>query len=313
VTVTATDASGNSATCISQILVDGLPCGISSSPDGINCENGSAASYNPQTGVYTLSSINCFAPPSGQTNDQSAFVGRMLCGNGSIQALVTSLNGLGFAGITMRETLSGGSKKVTLLHNRQSLLRREIRNVTNGPASVTNTLSINRFWLRLTRVNNQIIGYTSANGIQWRQSMVTSVSMNSCIQVGMVVYGSSPGSVVTATFSNVLIIGNGMLNLQEQGTGTDNFTDLNNLNFTAMLFPNPATNLTYLILGNIENQEAKLLLQDMTGRQVLMQQLTKNPGELNPLDVSSLPGGVYTLTIIIGNQPPQVLRLVVQH
>lgn len=311
VTVTATDARGNSASCVSQITVTGLPCGMSAPPNGVNCADGNAASFDPQTGVYTVSSSNCFAPPFGQTNDQSAFVGRMLCGNGSIQVRVTSLSGLGFAGITMRETLSGGSKKVTLLHNRQSMLRREIRNITNGTGSVTNSPAINRFWLRLVRVGNQIVGYTSVNGTAWNQTMVTSVAMNSCIQVGMVVYGSSPGSEVTATFSNVLIVGSSMQNLQEQGTGS--VVDLNSLDLATMLFPNPATDLTYLDLSNLENQEVELLLQDLTGRQVLLQQLPEAPAELYPLDVSSLPNGVYTLSIRIGNQPPRAVRLLVQH
>jgi hypothetical protein len=46
VTVTATDARGNTASCISQVTVTGLPCGITAPPNGINCVDGNAASYN---------------------------------------------------------------------------------------------------------------------------------------------------------------------------------------------------------------------------------------------------------------------------
>ncbi len=211
----------------------------------------------------------------------------------------------------MRETLSGGSKKVTLLHNRQTMLRREIRNTTNGTGTVINSVAFNRFWLRLVRFNNQIVGYTSANGIQWTQSMVSSVSMGSCIQVGMVVYGSSPGSDVTATFSNVLIVGNSMLNLQVNNT--DSSPDLNSLDLESMLFPNPAVDITYLDLSNLEGQEAEIVLLDLMGRPVMQQKIDTITGSTYPLDVSALPNGVYTLILSSGNQPPQSLRLLIQH
>ena len=212
----------------------------------------------------------------------------------------------------MRDNFSGGSKKVALLHNRQTMLRREIRNMNNGTAAVINSTAINRFWLRLVRFNSQIIGYTSANGLQWTQTMVAPVSMGSCVHIGLVVYGSSPGSDVTATFSNVLIVGNSSI-FNLQAPNTDNDIDLNSLDLESILFPNPAMDITYLDLSNLEGQEAEIVLLDLMGKQVMQQKIETISGSTYPLDVSALPNGVYTLILSSGNQPPQSLRLLIQH
>ncbi len=135
VTVTIEDASGNTATCISMVTVNGLPCGWSQQPNGINCVDGNEISYDVPTEVFTAVSTDCyFANPFN--SDEMAFAQHDLCGNGSLVAQVTSISGSawGWAGLTMRESNAGGSKKVQLLTNLTNFCRREVRYTTNGTA-----------------------------------------------------------------------------------------------------------------------------------------------------------------------------------
>ncbi|MBK8705512.1 MAG: hypothetical protein IPN33_19425, partial [Saprospiraceae bacterium] len=133
VTVTATDYNSNSASCVAQVTVSGRPCGWNSYNGAVGC--GSSSAYNPTSLVWSLTGSNCYYT-SPYTSDALAFARRSLCGNGSITAQVTSINGtsMGWAGVIMRESNALGAKKAQLMTNLSSLHRRELRVVTNGQA-----------------------------------------------------------------------------------------------------------------------------------------------------------------------------------
>jgi hypothetical protein len=67
---------------------------------------------------------------------------------------VTSINGLGWAGISIRESNAPGAKKVHLLTNRAMEHRREIRSMTNGSCIPAHWSALQRYWLARERGNH---------------------------------------------------------------------------------------------------------------------------------------------------------------
>ncbi len=118
----------------------------------------------------------------------------------------------GWAGIMLRETLDPGSKKVSLKTQLTPSIRREIRSMTNGAASILNFNRPQHVWLRLTRSGSNFVGYTSIDGSNWSFAFTANISMTGCIYAGLFAE-SINGSVTTiATFDNVSVI-NPSLNL----------------------------------------------------------------------------------------------------
>ncbi|HRF40301.1 MAG TPA: HYR domain-containing protein, partial [Saprospiraceae bacterium] len=195
VTITVTDVNNNVSTCTSYITVTGLPCGWSQNPNGVGCAGGSSNTYNPNTGVWTATSTNCFYGPP-YTSDATSFAQRTLCGDGSITAHVTSINGNGWAGVVMRESNAPVAKKAQLMTNLSQFHRREFRTTTNGAAQPQQIGSNNRHWLRIVRAGNQFTMYASANGINWFPVGAQNIAMSNCIQMGLVASNFTANSTV---------------------------------------------------------------------------------------------------------------------
>lgn len=305
VTVTIEDASGNTATCVSMVTVEGLPCGWSQQPNGINCVDGNEISYDVPTEVFTATSEDCyFASP--YNSDEMAFAQHDLCGDGSLVAQVTSISGtsLGWAGLTMRESNAGGAKKVQLLTNLSNFSRREVRYTTNGTAFPQQFPSLNRYWLRLERQGNQFIGYTSANGLQWFQVMAVTVNMNACLEIGLVATNYGQNSTVTATFANVEVVD--VLPLVRPANG---IIQAAAPDFTA--FPNPTTGELNLDLSAYQGHAVRLELYDVHGKAVKVVEIDAAE-RTERLDLSGFSNGLYLLrvkTIGTGVGAENVLRL----
>lgn len=188
------DASGD------QILVtDGagpVPAPWTTSHVGAAVGNFSYTSCGEE---YTVSS-NQYSSPF---KDQGGYILQTLCGDGYIQARVNDIDGLGWAGIVMRESTAQGSKKVALKTQLVNLVRRDLRKSTNGLAQSQQYPRPGGWnWLRLERVGSQFAGYISEDGVNWQQLMAVSFPMNNCLQVGMFVESINVNAVTTAVFGN---------------------------------------------------------------------------------------------------------------
>ena len=310
VTVTATDNSGNTASCISMVTVNGLPCGWRQLPGGVNCPNGNNVTYNTANQVFTVNSTNCHTPMAPHVADGFAFAQRTLCGNGSIQALVSSVNGLGWGGIAMRESNAAGAKKVHLLTNREFYHRREVRNANNAQVLPQTWLGYDRYWLRLVRTGPDIVGFISPNGNQWIQVMVAKVSLNSCIEIGLLTHHNNTTGNMTATFSNVAVTGNTVYYLQEAGnTGTAAEQVVTN---HGAIFPNPSSGEIFVDLAPFAVEEMQLEVYDQLGRQVQSLQVAPLETPWQRVDLSNLPAGVYLLKLTAAGYPQQTERVIIQ-
>jgi len=303
VTATVTDINGNTATCTSNITVAGLPCGWSQNPNGVNCPNGSNVGFNRGTGLWTITSTNCFYGP-GFTSDATAFAQRSLCGNGSITAQVTSINGAGWAGVMMRESTAPGAKKAQLLTNLSSLHRREFRTVTNGQAFPQQFQSNGRYWLRIVRTGNQFSMYTSPNGTSWFFVGSQNIVMQSCIQVGLVVTNYTANGTVTATFFNVGFTQDNPLS----GQAADVQPVLGQVEFA--VFPNPTSGELNLDLTQYAGKPVRIELYSLEGKLMKFVEIDEVQTIVEQLDLSSIQRGMYLVRVKSEGLPDATRRVV---
>jgi regulation of enolase protein 1 (concanavalin A-like superfamily) len=322
VIATVTDINGNVATCTSNITVAGLPCGWSQNPNGVNCANGTSLGYNSGTGVWTVTSTNCFSGPFF-TSDQIAFAQRQLCGDGSITAQVTGISGtvLGWAGLMMRESGAPGAKKAQLMTNLSSQSRREFRTTTNGAAYPQQFSSQNRYWLRLVRAGNQFSMYVSPNGAAWYFVGAQNIPMNACIQVGLVATNYQQTSTVTATFANVGFTGSNVpvltgvsapLNTLNELT-TDNSQQISDF----QTYPNPTSGELNVDLEQYTGRNVRLELYSLTGQLLRFVEIEEVQTAVERLDLTALQSGMYLVKVRcftrdgISRELPDAMRRVV--
>jgi len=308
-TATVTDVNGNVVTCTNQITVTGLPCGWSQNPNGINCANGSSAAYNTSTGVFSLTSINCYYANPFQS-DALAFVQRTLCGDGSITTQVTGISGSahGWAGVVMRENNNAGAKKAQLITNLQSRIsRREARATTNGQAYPQQFPSQDRYWLRIVRAGSQFSMYTSPNGQNWYLVGSQTISMADCIEIGLVATNYQQTSTVLATFANVSVTG-GTTPL----AAPDAPATVNTAAPDFEVYPNPTTGEVTVDLKAYANQVVRLEVYDVQGKVLKSVEIDAVETATERLDLSAYQNGIYLIRVQSDGLPDATKRVVVQ-
>lgn len=206
VTVTAQDAAGNQASCVSQHTVTGLPCGWRHDANGIGCADGSSVSYNPVQETFTLSSNGCYYT-TPFNSDEQAYLYRSLCGDGSIEVRIDQFSGNGWPGISMREGIQPGARKFQLtITNQRNTVRREFRLTPNASANFAQVTRFNTHWLRIVRIGNTVVGYASVNGSTWSQIATTTIPFGQCIEVGLVLSQNNPTDGLSVIFSNLRVV-----------------------------------------------------------------------------------------------------------
>ncbi len=307
VTVTIEDIYGNEATCVSNVTVEGLPCGwMDFGDDGIGCEDSNDVSYDVPSETFTLVSEGCYS--NNWSADDAAYVKYELCGDGELVAHLASLSPLGggWAGISARESEAAGSKKVALAANLTNLVRREIRTTTNGYSVPQQLFRPGATWLKLSRTGNQFVGSVSSNGINWQIVLVANVPMNNCIQFGLYVTNTN-GGTLTADFDNVEVIENSILPFSVPEIGTEVTNQDISLNFTA--FPNPAKEELYLDLHQYYGQSVAIQMVNQFGQSIVLRQLDEVGSAPEKLDISGVSNGTYFIRVITdeGEQIQKVL------
>jgi hypothetical protein len=294
------------SSCYSLITVSGLPCGWSQQPNGVNCINGNQVAYSPISQLWTATSTNCYSA-SPYVFDKMAFAQRTLCGNGSITAQVTSINGSGWAGVIMRETNDGGAKKIQLSTNLINLHQREFRTSTNSYASIYPFSSNNRYWLRIERNANQFSLYTSLNGQSWVFAGSQTISMNACIQMGLVLTSVNPGSTLTATFADVSYTGMNSalatpvgLDFAQEAAEPANYS----------VFPNPTTGELNIDLASYLGRSVRIEVLSIEGRLLQVIAIDEVEATLEKLDLSPYLPGIYLVKATTEGLPDAVQRIV---
>jgi len=265
--------------------------------------NGSASiSCNGGSEVINISASGF----STSSSDKLHLVYQTLCGNGEIIARVLNVQSGGWAGITLRESLAPGSKKVALKTQLSSVIRREFRSVTNGPASILNFNRPTHVWLRLVRSGGNFTGYTSVNGTAWDFAFSATLPMGGCLYAGLFAESINANVETNVSFDNVSITGT-----QNLAGGIPPFaSSLDGL--SVFVYPNPGNGHMALSVAGAPERNLQLEVTDMIGRIVRNVELPEGEAFTYPLDLSSEPAGVYFLRLRSENGVESVQRIVVQ-
>lgn len=311
VTIEVNDGNGNSNTCTANITVGGLPCGFMNTFGLGDCfdPNGNEADYDVPTGTFSLTSDGCNPAFPYATDDQS-YIKYELCGDGVIDAFVSNIDGDGYAGIAMRESIDAGVRKVGIATNRVNRILKEIRVFPNYPAYPQQVLSYDKFWLRLERLNDFYFrAYASTDGVNYTPYIFQAVQMTGCLEIGLYVYSNTDGETVTADFTNVTIT---------ETTGNLDAGDMPYENGISLdpglnigLTPNPAKDKVNLDFSKLIGNEATIQIFNVNGQLMEERQIDAIERATETFAIERYPSGTYWINIQLATQQ-QTLKLIKQ-
>ncbi|OHA89224.1 MAG: hypothetical protein A3C70_00020 [Candidatus Zambryskibacteria bacterium RIFCSPHIGHO2_02_FULL_43_14] len=147
--------------------------------------------------------------------DEFFYVYQPLSGDGEIITQVVSIQKTdpwAKAGIMIRENLTAGSRNVALLVSPSNGLtfqqRAEAAEISNYN-SVVGTAPI---WLKLKRIDDSFVAYTSNDGISWSQAGSLILTLNTNVYIGLVVTSHRDGLLTDAIFDHVNVAGQQSIN-----------------------------------------------------------------------------------------------------
>jgi hypothetical protein len=251
--------------------------------------------------------INTGAANNSLNGDNLGLIEQFLCGDFTITARVVSVSANSWAGLTVREDGSMGSRMVAEYSNLGSVVRWESRMMPNMNKVVNLFQRPFPYWLRLVRQGNTFIGYYSTNGVNFSIVNIQSVPMNSCVTVAMAAFSNIPGQPATVVFSNVAVTG-GQINIAEL-PGNEVIQAPVERNIS--LFPNPARDIVTIDLGAELGfgQTAVLRLRNDLG-QLLEERRIDAQAIRTEMNVSRLIPGIYFIEVHTEGTQPQMLRFV---
>lgn len=277
------------------------------------CNNGGSTTFSGSSATQTSS---CNNPTPGSEDLTFAF--SELCGNGEITAQISSVSGLGFAGLMMRETASPASKYVWMFLRNNNLAFWSIRNNTGATPIFTQTIRAQRTWLKLSRSGNLFRGYLSLNGTTWQLVFQSVVNLESCLLVGIATHSNVDGTTTTANFNHIQVNGgynsilaanpNAGQTLAESLSESEVPTASTSQPLTPIIpnaekltvWPNPAGDHLEVRIPKWEATESlELQVYDMQGKPLITRRLEVSDTQFT-LQLDGLPAGMYLLSIRAG-------------
>ena len=188
--------------------------------------------------------------------------------------------------------------------NLSAFSRREFRTTTGAAAYPQQFPSQNRYWLRITRTGNQFVMYISPNGTTWYPAGAQNISMNSCIEVGLVVTNYTPNSTVTATFANVSVTGSNPVRpatiIQEDIFAVADFS----------IMPNPTSGWVEVDLSSYHQRNVQMELYNLQGKLLRSINIESVKGK-EEVDLTSFANGMYLIRVRAEGLPDVTKRVVV--
>ena len=214
----------------------------------------------------------------------------------------------------MRENNSPASKKFQLMTGKDYLQHRvDWRSSTNGTNQTQSFGRYGQHWLRIVRTGPIFQAYTSFDGVSWGAPVNTQViSMNDCIEVGLVVTNVPYATNVTATFGGVQVTPPYVPAPPPNGLRPDNATTGVDQALSLQVFPNPSSGQLTLNLSAFMEQDAVLEVLDINGQVVLRRALGVIENSTEQLDLSQQPAGMYFVRLRTEDGTTAVERVILQ-
>ena len=213
-TVKAKDALGNTSNSSNTSSIstnsctgNGLPSPWENSDIGTPGAAGSASESN---GTFTVEGAG---DDVWGESDQFHYVYQpLLSVNGEIIAKVNSLENVdqrSRAGVMIRSGLGESAKYAMMVVTSEdgTTFQYRMQNTTDYFAPVDSITA--PYWVKLTRNNDQFIGYKSADGSNWTPLDTIAISMPENVYIGLLVNSHVTDDLCTAEFTNVQLNGEG--------------------------------------------------------------------------------------------------------
>ena len=321
VTVSVEDASGNSATCLASVTVQGLSCDWTS--ETMNCSEEATAGFDPNNGSFALEGEGCYDPNYYSNSDAQSMIQQELCGDGEIIAQVSGIDGDAWAGVFMRESNDPGAKTLQLAVNNSGLAQRKLRTTTGGLAFNHLFQNQGKFWVRLTRSGNQFGAFLSLDGINWDVVLMTNIPMTNCIQTGLFVSNTITGSPATAWFDHVQIKPPAGSSLQSPITNeqhpTSQYANIPMTNTQPptsqyantpktqhpntplqrdiSIYPNPTGGEVHVVLSDFMEQPLEIAVYNQQGQRVKRRELPPSHSQTERIRLYDLKNGLYLIQV----------------
>jgi hypothetical protein len=299
-------------------LCDGLDNDCNGIMDDVISENGSWQNSNVGNANGNSNYPACNSQPedefslqstgvSSNTSDNIHLVYQQLCGNSEITARVLTIEGGGWGGVMIRETLLAGSKKASLKTQLTNNIRREIRSVTNGSASMLNYLRPKHVWLRLVRTGSNIVGYSSINGTNWNFAFTAIVSMSECVYVGIFSESINNSTTNNATFDNVSISGNGPVTTPLPNYGLVSGNEQYQPDFS--VYPNPTSGELNVNLRDYIDKNVQIKIYSLEGKLMQLIQLDEIQQIMQTIHLDAYSSGMYFVKLKSEGMPDVTKRI----
>lgn len=203
--VSSHTTSATAAATFAQVAVtagEALPNGWESEDVGAVGRAGSAA---VAAGTFTVKGAGA---DIWGTADAFRFTHRVLAGDGTITARVSSISGSQpwtKVGVMMRQTLDAGSAHASMLVSTGKGLAFQRRPVGGGTSIHTGASGTAPRWVRLTRAGTTVTASVSSNGSTWQLVASDTISLVGEIYVGLSVSSHDPAALATGVFDSVTV------------------------------------------------------------------------------------------------------------
>ena len=202
------------------------------------------------------------------------------------------------AGVMIRESLTEGSKHVNMVLSPGNGTSFQYRYSTDNSSEHITPGNGAKFpyWVKLVKQGDTFSGYSSPNGVDWVLIGSTIISMSPEINIGLCLTAHEECVVNTAKFDHVIV--------SENLDTIPNTTAINVVQAASAitLYPNPATDIVYIDLGNSsDNGAARVQIVDLLGKQVYLSGKISQTSVLQ-LNTSQFEKGIYFVNIINGSE-----------
>ena len=302
VMVEAINSYGVIGSCMATITIDGLPCDWIDS-DGIGCSGDAEYDFTEES--FTLNTTDCSAA-FPYLADQVSFAYQDICGDATIIAEVTIASDNAFGGIMIREDASPGARKMAIATNTIDRMLREVRVVPNYPAFPVQSLSFDKYWLKIEKSNGFLFkGSVSTDGVNYIPFINQAIQMNSCTQVGLYVY-SKDGNPASASFENVSIT----TALPLEGIPNTIAKSNAHIGNTITLYPNPTNSEVHLNIDSYFGERMDIRIFNANGQLMTQRVLDAVESDIETFDVSQFTPGMYWIRVVVDGKQ-ETIKLIV--
>lgn len=209
-------------------------------------------------------------------------------GNGQIIAKIQDFDhvqSFSMAGVMIRETLDDGAKfGAQLMISDPGPVMRE-RSQTDGAVNqkpFPNTAEKAPYWVKLVRIDDLFIGYTSSNGIDWVKTREVTIDMAEDTYIGMVANTHTETAIGNYSFKNVEVTKDVSLNTK----------DLKKTNNEFLVYPNPVSDKLFVDYKLTE--QIKMVIYAINGSKIKSKMLKNGR---NTISLENVARGIYFLKI----------------